>query len=275
MSHKVIKLTPSNNQGRVAQKELQMNSHLIVNFEGAGDQNPPELIQSIEWTRTVSFDEVSEQIVKGKFDRDWRPELDYYPSVKAPEIPDYTAHPKEIDGVKAERKDQIRTITYQALKKQKKTPVISHVTFEVDFTGAGEKNPDKIIQKATIIDGVPDIEQYQDVKIPVVAGYHTKQAKIFGPKVSEEDQVITVTYQKNASLILVDRSGKEIAPAQILKLIQMMQANWQKSRLYRRLMAMRLRLNKLKPMIQRKIKKFFIRSSKKKSSSQVNLSNRQ
>lgn len=105
-------------------------------------------------------------------------------------------------------------------------------TFTVKFAGLDDA-PKDVVQTATWnrtvtflpktkeldpkgyydTDWKADIDQYQDVKIPVVAGYHTKVGQVTALPLSQENQEVTVTYEENARIIPVDENGKEIIGA--------------------------------------------------------------
>lgn len=107
-------------------------------------------------------------------------------------------------------------------------------TFTVNFAGLSEDQlPDPIEQTAhwtrtvayvpetgeVITDGYydsqwqSDIGNFEDVKIPVIKGYHTDLKVVKALPVKEEDQVVTVTYHENAKIVPVDSEGNEIPGA--------------------------------------------------------------
>lgn len=105
--------------------------------------------------------------------------------------------------------------------------------FTIKFVGAGEQTPKAMTQTAhwsrtvTMIPSTgqliqngfyntpwkPDKEEYGNVNIPVVEGYHTKEKTVKALPVSEEDQVLTVTYEENGRIVPVDETGAPIANA--------------------------------------------------------------
>lgn len=107
------------------------------------------------------------------------------------------------------------------------------VKFVVQFDGAGDATPEKIEQTAywnRTITAVPatgqivpngefdtqwqvDIKNFEDVKVPVVAGYHTDVKMVHAKQIGLEDDVQTITYKANGCLIPVDENGTAIENA--------------------------------------------------------------
>lgn len=94
----------------------------------------------------------------------------------------------------------------------------------VNFTGAGEKTPEKVVQKIKWTRSLKITEEgelvntpwsqakeyYDDVKVPVINGYHANVKEIKGPLVKQDDLKKTVSYEANGYFIPVDQAGKVI-----------------------------------------------------------------
>lgn len=105
-------------------------------------------------------------------------------------------------------------------------------TFTVNFTGV-DNPPKPVVQTATWnrtvtllpdkkqldpegyynTDWQADIEHYENVQVPVVAGYHVEKSEVAAPELTQEDQTVTVNYVANAHIIPVDEAGQEITDA--------------------------------------------------------------
>ncbi|WP_308297654.1 mucin-binding protein [Lactobacillus crispatus] len=47
----------------------------MVRYEGAGDKNPKDSIQTVQWNRNITYDEVTKEILEvGKYTTDWKPD---------------------------------------------------------------------------------------------------------------------------------------------------------------------------------------------------------
>lgn len=119
------------------------------------------------------------------------------------------------------------------LPKLNKNELYRKVTLTVKFDGAGEHNPEAKVQTAwwtrnrtwdpvlhKLVKGQFDSEwapaktHYQEVKVPVVAGYHADRKVIEAQEITQEDMKLTVNYAPNAYFIPVDPHDKEIGHKQ-------------------------------------------------------------
>ena len=60
----------------------------------------------------------------------------------------------------------------------------------------------------------PNINKFDNVKVPVIEGFHTDIKEVEGLPVQEDDQNVTVNYHENARIIPVDEDGNEIPGAE-------------------------------------------------------------
>lgn len=98
-------------------------------------------------------------------------------------------------------------------------------SFTVTFAGLGEKNPEKVVQKVKWTRSLKITEKgelvntpwsqakeyYDDVDVPVIAGYHADKNQVKGPLVKQADLTEKVTYTANGYFIPVDQMGKQIS----------------------------------------------------------------
>lgn len=107
---------------------------------------------------------------------------------------------------------------------------INHLT--VKFIGAGDQTPKSQTQAIhwqrtitvmpdgqVVTDGLYDQpwqplqKKYDDIKVPVIAGYHTEHGVVKSPAVQNNDQMLTVAYQANGRIIPVDEQNQPISGA--------------------------------------------------------------
>ena len=103
---------------------------------------------------------------------------------------------------------------------------LKDVKFTVHYVGAGAKNPADNVQNAqwtrsitvdnvtgkiiSSTEWVSNKASYNDVRTPVIEGYHADRAQVDGTTVTMEDQEVTVTYAPNGKIIPVDPEGNPI-----------------------------------------------------------------
>lgn len=123
--------------------------------------------------------------------------------------------------------------------KVKKNEYYQETTFAVDFEGAGDNTPVNDVQLAvwtrsiTVVaptgeviengkyttDWTVDPSQFHNVKVPVIAGYHTEVKEVSAEPITREDRIVNVNYVQNGRIIPVDEDGKEIEGAKQLRFI--------------------------------------------------------
>ena len=87
----------------------------IIKYQGAGDQTPITRIQGANWTRTLTVDENTGELVDaGKYTTGWLIDKKQYIAVKTPVIDGYHADKNIIDEEKVKKADLNFTVTYKA-----------------------------------------------------------------------------------------------------------------------------------------------------------------
>ncbi|WP_236629379.1 MULTISPECIES: hypothetical protein [Lactobacillus] len=81
--------------------------------------------------------------------------------------------------------------------------------FVVNFKGTGQIVPEGEYDTPW----TTDLDNYQAVKVPVVAGYHTNVSEVKPEAVRQVDQVENVTYQANGRIVPIDENGNLIPEA--------------------------------------------------------------
>ena len=96
-----------------------------VHYQGAGDQTPPDAEQTVRWTRTITYDEVSKEIIEnGMYTTDWVADKDIFEATPTPVIKDFAANIGLIGEHPVTATDLMATITYTPLGKM--IPVDEH-----------------------------------------------------------------------------------------------------------------------------------------------------
>lgn len=245
LAHRLVKVTPKTKAINFDHQEVSRTVTLTVNFMGAGDKTPAKQVQTAHWTRNCTLDLVTHKTVKGEFDTDWQADRKTYKAVAAPKIADYKAQPAQIAALPVTLSSITKTITYQSDIQEFAVDIV-HPNSKVDpakyqkltslmveFKGAKDKTPQPIVEQVkwhrTLTvdqngrllthgkfdsDWKPEKEHYQEVKVPVVAGYHADRQKVAAQEATQEDIKVAVNYAPNGSFIAVDQDGKKLADKQ-------------------------------------------------------------
>lgn len=234
MKHKVMKLT-KDNANRTNLDQLRRNVSLTVHYENAGAETPEDHVENAVWSRQRTYDLVLKQIVPGEFDTDWKANPQDYQAVKTPVIEGYQADIAEVAAIPVEMESINKVVKYEKIPDQKeaentaeevvKEEPVSESTkeshFTVNFVGAGEFTPAAQVQsaewtkKSNEDNWTADKLNYQDVTVPVVAGFHASKNIVKGPEVSEDDINVEVSYSENGAFIPVDEHDNVIGDKQI------------------------------------------------------------
>lgn len=86
-----------------------------VKYQGAGEQTPTARLQAARWTRTLTADEnTSELIDNGKYTTAWKVDKNHYAAVKTPVIDGYHADKNIIEAKEVKKADLNFSVVYQA-----------------------------------------------------------------------------------------------------------------------------------------------------------------
>ncbi len=98
---------------------------LTVRYHGAGSQTPADNVQTATWTRTVTKDKVTGDIVKTT---DWVADKATYDAVPSPVIPGYTVDVATVSAETVTQEDMVKDVYYTAVPvtpdKQTPTPPV-------------------------------------------------------------------------------------------------------------------------------------------------------
>lgn len=166
LKHTSIAVDAAHPNNQVDPSEYQRSVKFTVNFEGAGDQTPQSIDQTINWSRTVTAISGSGKVIEnGQYTTKWQSDQDAYRPVAVPSIDGYHANTKEVVPNAPTPKDTVSTVTYAPNGKivpvDENGQVISgaqQVTFETD-----SDDPTKVVSGQI----VPDIEGYDHEKMTV------------------------------------------------------------------------------------------------------------
>ncbi|KRL89581.1 hypothetical protein FC46_GL000756 [Lactobacillus kalixensis DSM 16043] len=119
MVHKLVRVTSENcDNFNISSDKLSYTTTLTVKYKGAGKKDPENKIEKATWSRTLTADAVTGEVVKGKYDTDFKPDIDIYPEVKTPEVDGFKADKKEIDGIKVNSQNIEKTVIFTPLKSE-------------------------------------------------------------------------------------------------------------------------------------------------------------
>ncbi|MCR1902331.1 mucin-binding protein, partial [Ligilactobacillus apodemi] len=85
-----------------------------VHYVGAGENTPADVVQNATWTRTVTVDKVTGEIVAST---DWTPSKDNYDEVKTPVVDGYVADQASVPSTAVTQDNIEKTVTYTAVGK--------------------------------------------------------------------------------------------------------------------------------------------------------------
>lgn len=96
-----------------------------VHYQGAGKQTPPDAEQTVRWTRTITYDEVSKELIEnGMYTTKWVADRDIFEATPTPVIKGFAANIGLIGEHPVTETDLMAPITYTPLGKM--IPVDEH-----------------------------------------------------------------------------------------------------------------------------------------------------
>lgn len=114
LAHHIVAISINNLPSGVPAELVKKSVSEVIRYEGAGSQTPAEHIQNAVWTRTLTLDQVTHELIHdGKFNSPWKAQPLAYQEVVSPEIEGYTASPAIVDKIPVTRRDIIKTVVYE------------------------------------------------------------------------------------------------------------------------------------------------------------------
>ena len=105
-------INPNNPEGpKVTNEDVDYSKDVkfTVHYVGAGNDNPADNVQSAQWTRSITVDNVTGKIISST---EWVSNKDSYSDVATPVVESYHADRTQVDGQKVTMDDQEATVTY-------------------------------------------------------------------------------------------------------------------------------------------------------------------
>ncbi|MFR0608308.1 mucin-binding protein, partial [Limosilactobacillus balticus] len=168
MKHGVQPVTPDTpDKHGVDPNELTKNVKETVHYVGAGDKTPADQVQNSKWTRTVTVDAVTNEIIPGgQYTTDWEipdGQKTTYDQVNTPVVNGYYADQANVPETAVTQNDIEKTVTYK--------PVGSVVP--VDPNG----NPIPGVPSTPFPNDPTDPTKTTPGTKPTVPGYHPETGK--------------------------------------------------------------------------------------------------
>ncbi len=177
LKHKFITINKDNSHFDVNPGSYRRTATALVRYEGAGDKNPKNSIQTVQWNRNITYDEVTKEILEdGKYTTDWKPDKEYFEAVDTPVISGFTADIGVVAKHDVTQSDLFATVTYQKngaiipvdeygkeISKAKPVPFLNDLT-----------DPTRVL--AT--EEVPEIEGYRRTQEAVLIKNPVKDIKV-------------------------------------------------------------------------------------------------
>ncbi|MDY2992609.1 mucin-binding protein, partial [Ligilactobacillus animalis] len=169
-----------------------------VHYTGAGDKTPADVVQDATWTRELTVDKVTGEIVKTG---DWTPNKENYDEVKTPVVEGYVADKATVPNTAVTQKDIEVTVTYT--KVGKIVPVYPDGKESPDVDQPSYKNDPEDPTKVT-----------PDQPVPSIPGY-TPEVPAVTPEDPTKDTPVKYTKNEVAKYSLVenfvDEAGNKLA----------------------------------------------------------------
>lgn len=230
--HTYDKVTPDNPHG-FSPEDLEQRFTQTVTYSGAGSLTPQPNVQTVTWSRTLTWDNVEKKIVTGEYTTNWTPDITTYKAVESPKVDGYQASVSEIPAYPTQMTNTHFNVVYSknpTKVTEGKTIDASQIIKYVDTEGnvVAEQNTENFTfhKSGDVIDTVTGevIQQgswdatshtFNTVNNPVVDGYITKQLQAggFEATIDKPSQTIIVVYEKLGKIIPQTPDGKPIPNA--------------------------------------------------------------
>ncbi|KRM37814.1 mlp [Lactobacillus hamsteri DSM 5661 = JCM 6256] len=234
--HNLIPVTTKTPHG-VDPSMVQKDVKETVKYEGAGDKTPKDVVQTSQWTRQLTMDQVTGQIIpNGKLDKDWAiasGQKTNYDEVKTPEVEGYHPNQAAVVSTPVTQEDITKIVTYspngQEVKDQKDVPATQTTKFVDDN---GKEIAEKVVQNSNFhysgdtydkvtgkqtATGSWDAEshKFNSVNAPVIKGYvaDAKTAEGLTATIENPNVENKIVYHRIGKIIPVDPNHKPIPDA--------------------------------------------------------------
>ena len=114
LKHKYVAINKNNSHFDVNPGSYRRTATALVRYEGAGDKNPEDAIQTVQWNRDITYDEVTKELLEdGKYTTEWKPDKEYFEAVDTPVISGFTADIGVVAKHDVTQSDLFATVTYR------------------------------------------------------------------------------------------------------------------------------------------------------------------
>lgn len=125
MVHKYVAVNEENPRNEVSAAYYRRIVTARVHYQGAGEETPTDANQTVRWTRTVTYDEVSKQVIdNGMYTTEWIADKDIFEATPTPVVKGFCANIGLIGEHPVTETDLMATVTYAPLGKM--IPVDEH-----------------------------------------------------------------------------------------------------------------------------------------------------
>ncbi|WP_025088108.1 mucin-binding protein, partial [Ligilactobacillus apodemi] len=177
--------------------EVSKDVTLTVTYSGAGDQTPADNVQTATWSRTVTVDKVTGEVVSST---EWTSDKETYDAVTTPVITGYYADTAEVTAQTVTQENITIPVVYKELGK----------IVPVDEDGneiPGAETP-------TYNNDPSDPTQADETPTPTVPGYHTETPSVDPTDPGSDTKVVYVKDDVNTYTLtenFVDENGNKLA----------------------------------------------------------------
>lgn len=177
LKHKYVVVNKDNSHLDVNPGSYRRTATALVRYEGAGDKNPNDDIQTVQWNRNITYDEVTKEILEdGKYTTEWKADKDYFEAVDTPVISGFTADIGVVAKHDVTQSDLFATVTYRKNgaiipvdEEGEEIPQVKPIPFLNDLT-----DPTRVL--AT--EEVPEIKGYRRTQETVLIKDPTADIKV-------------------------------------------------------------------------------------------------
>lgn len=115
LAHKYVAVNAAHPLAGIDAKNYSKTVKAVVHYQGAGEQTPEDSIQVAHWSRTITYDQITKEVVAdGKFDTDWQADQIQFKAVKTPVIRGYHADMGVVSAHPVTQNNLSATIVYTA-----------------------------------------------------------------------------------------------------------------------------------------------------------------
>lgn len=197
LKHKMLAISADNIPSSVSLSLVSKEVFLTVSYAGAGDENPKENIQKAIWTRTLTMDEVTHQLVDdGKFNTPWVAHPLAYDAVETPEIDGYEADITEVEKIPVTQDDIVKTVHYLPVEQEDEEVAKEVEPEETEVEEKPSSEAEKAESNRPAKPSIGDIEKQAAILLEKLSDMRMKRVEI-----SDKDSESESEDEKQASEI--------------------------------------------------------------------------